>query len=352
MPSANTLVRWVDEKCLRLHSAGSTLSHLWPTGSSSGWPPSTTARYFSASPSDPTSRWTPCPPKSHESWLQVTLGCFRVSPSCPFRALHTCLPLRPARHYPRFWIRRPSSERRRDSNPPDQRAAWRALRAPPTPTPARERPFTPSRLAVATRHRRGSHTLPQRPSVHATPTTPAGFDGFNGRLLLRRAAAFPLWQEGRHLCPLDLIQIFRRPQPIGHPNRLLRRLPGCTDNSPGGTFTRRPSRPRGLLSLSFDQIIGFLLRVALPSEYLRTWRRPDVTPRGASRPAEGKRGCQFFRALRRVFKMMFGWHPAGRRPAGESRPRLREMCNGICYLFGLGAVVTVPRTRCWRVVLR
>ncbi len=53
------------------------------------------------------------------------------------------------------------------------------------------------RLAVATRHRRGSHTLPQRPSVHATPTTPAGFGGFNGRLLLRRAAAFPLWQEGR-----------------------------------------------------------------------------------------------------------------------------------------------------------
>src|SRR5689334_22318147 len=28
------------------------------------------------------------------------------------------LSLRPARHYPRFWIRRPSSERRRDFNPP------------------------------------------------------------------------------------------------------------------------------------------------------------------------------------------------------------------------------------------
>src|SRR5271166_2614478 len=32
------LVRWVNEKCLRLHSAGSTLPHLWPTGSSWGSP--------------------------------------------------------------------------------------------------------------------------------------------------------------------------------------------------------------------------------------------------------------------------------------------------------------------------
>jgi hypothetical protein len=38
------------------------LPHLWPTGSSSGSPPSITARYFSSCPSDSTSRWTPCPP--------------------------------------------------------------------------------------------------------------------------------------------------------------------------------------------------------------------------------------------------------------------------------------------------
>jgi len=49
---------------LRLHSAGSTLPHLWPTGSSSGLPPSITARYFSSCPSDSTSRWTPCPPEN------------------------------------------------------------------------------------------------------------------------------------------------------------------------------------------------------------------------------------------------------------------------------------------------
>ena len=62
VPPANTLVRWVNEKRLRPHSAGSTLPHLWPTCSSSGWPPLTTARYFSSCPSDSRSLWTPCPP--------------------------------------------------------------------------------------------------------------------------------------------------------------------------------------------------------------------------------------------------------------------------------------------------
>src|SRR6516225_7992867 len=87
VPSANTLIRWVNEKRLRLHSAGSTFPRLWPTGSSSGWPPSTTARYFSSDPSDSTSRWTPCPPEFTVRWLQVRLGCIQLSPSCPFRLL-------------------------------------------------------------------------------------------------------------------------------------------------------------------------------------------------------------------------------------------------------------------------
>src|SRR5207253_11113873 len=34
----------------------------------------------------------------------------------------------PARHYPRLWIQRPSSERRRDFNPPDSCAAQRTPR--------------------------------------------------------------------------------------------------------------------------------------------------------------------------------------------------------------------------------
>src|ERR1019366_8935836 len=55
------------------------------------------ARYFSAGPSDSTSRWTPCPPKYSKRWLQVGLGCVQLSPSCPFRPLHTFRFLRPAR---------------------------------------------------------------------------------------------------------------------------------------------------------------------------------------------------------------------------------------------------------------
>jgi hypothetical protein len=39
---------------------------------------------------------------------------------------------RPARHYPRFWIRRPSSGRRRDLNPPDHHVAQRTLRVDPS----------------------------------------------------------------------------------------------------------------------------------------------------------------------------------------------------------------------------
>jgi hypothetical protein len=72
------------------------LAHLWPTGSSRV-SPSITARYFSAGPSDSTSRWTPCPPKYSKQWLQVSLGCIQLSPSCPFRPLHTFRFLRPAR---------------------------------------------------------------------------------------------------------------------------------------------------------------------------------------------------------------------------------------------------------------
>src|SRR5215469_14047837 len=90
------------------------------------------ARYFSAYPSDPASRRTPCPPKLLERWLQVRLGRLRLSPACPFRLLHTFLSLRPARHYPRLWIQRSSSERRRDLNPPDLGAAQRTLRVNPT----------------------------------------------------------------------------------------------------------------------------------------------------------------------------------------------------------------------------
>ena len=65
--------------------------------------------------------------------FRSALICFQLSLSCPFRLLHTFPSLRPARHYPRFWIRRSSSERRRDFNPHEQRAAQHTLWRGPTP---------------------------------------------------------------------------------------------------------------------------------------------------------------------------------------------------------------------------
>src|SRR5712691_9613250 len=59
--------------------------------------------------------------------FRSVLVCCRLSPSCPFRLLHTCHSLRPATYYRRSWIQRSSSESRRDLNPPDQRAAQRKV---------------------------------------------------------------------------------------------------------------------------------------------------------------------------------------------------------------------------------
>lgn len=85
---------------LRLPRAGSTIPRLGPTGSSSGSLPSMTTRWFSAGPSDPTSRWAPCPPEDCPRWLQVPLGGVPLSRACPCRVLHTYLVLWPVRHDP------------------------------------------------------------------------------------------------------------------------------------------------------------------------------------------------------------------------------------------------------------
>ena len=61
VPPANTLVRWVDENAF----ASIVQARPCPTFGRPvrpGMAPLTTARYFSANPSDSTSRWTPCPP--------------------------------------------------------------------------------------------------------------------------------------------------------------------------------------------------------------------------------------------------------------------------------------------------
>jgi hypothetical protein len=61
VPPANTLVRWVDENAF----ASIVQARPCPTFGRPvrpGMAPLTTARYFSAIPSDSISRWTPCPP--------------------------------------------------------------------------------------------------------------------------------------------------------------------------------------------------------------------------------------------------------------------------------------------------
>ena len=50
-----------------------------------GIAPSIAARYFSSCPSDPTSRWTPCPPRSHGCSLPATLGFLACSFALRFR---------------------------------------------------------------------------------------------------------------------------------------------------------------------------------------------------------------------------------------------------------------------------
>ena len=125
VPSANTLVRWVDERRLRPHSAGSTWPHLRPTGSSWGGPhrlrPGTSPHALRI------------PPRGGHPALRVTRGGFRSPLAVSGFRLRArvgfSIPAspRPARNYPRLRIRRPSSGRRRDLNPPDHHAAQRTL---------------------------------------------------------------------------------------------------------------------------------------------------------------------------------------------------------------------------------
>ena len=107
-----------------------------------------------------------------------------------------------------------------------------------------------------------SHVASKTLSAHADPTTPAGKDGFFGRLLPRPPAAFPLWQEGRlqretieacsgFMCfsacafaPRLHRGLPRRLQPDDYSSSAAPVATGRTDNSPGGTSTRWPSRPR------------------------------------------------------------------------------------------------------------
>src|SRR5262249_49980702 len=131
VPSANTLIRWVDERRLRPHSAGSTCPHLRPTGSSWGDPhrlrPGTSPQALRIPP-----HGGPPPPGVTRGGSRPPLDVsgFRLRARVGFSIPASP---RPARNYPRFRIRRLSSGRRRDLNPPDHHAAQRTLWDRPTP---------------------------------------------------------------------------------------------------------------------------------------------------------------------------------------------------------------------------
>ena len=89
VPPANTLVRWVDENAfapiVRARPCPTFGRPVHLRDSSLRLRPGTSPHAFRIPPrgGHPALRRTP------RKWLQVRLGCLRLSPSCPFRVLHT-----------------------------------------------------------------------------------------------------------------------------------------------------------------------------------------------------------------------------------------------------------------------
>ena len=120
--------------------------------------------------------------------------CPSFPTSCPFR-VHLIHAPRPARHYPRFWIWRSSSERQRDFNPPDSCAAQRTLRAPPPPVHG-QTPNAPGGRADLQPPQTGFPCCPMFLVDMPSPTTPAK------RIepvvqIVRSVPAFPQSRQGR-----------------------------------------------------------------------------------------------------------------------------------------------------------
>lgn len=84
VPSANTLVRWVNENAFVFI----VQTRPCPTFGRPVYPEvafSITARYFSSCPSDSTSRWTPCPP---ESYVTTNSGQRGITPAFGYGTPH------------------------------------------------------------------------------------------------------------------------------------------------------------------------------------------------------------------------------------------------------------------------
>jgi len=148
------------------------LPHLWPTGSSSGWPPSITARYFSSCPSDPTSRWTPCPPGSLNGGFRSALSVsgFRLRAHVGFSIPSILFGRRD--NTPAFGYDAPHSSVRGTStllNNALLSAQYEPLRHPTAPGPS----LTGVRLFDPSNTPWGFPCCVRFPCVHAAATTPA-----------------------------------------------------------------------------------------------------------------------------------------------------------------------------------
>jgi hypothetical protein len=131
VPSANTLVRWVDgiafTPIVRARPCPTFGRPVRHRGSPLDYGPVLLRKPFRSRLAAGT-----LPSEAAQS-SRSPITRIRLSPSCLSRVLHTPSSPWPVRHYPHLWIQHPPSGRRRDFNPSGQCAAQRTLRPPPPP---------------------------------------------------------------------------------------------------------------------------------------------------------------------------------------------------------------------------
>jgi hypothetical protein len=140
VPSANTLVRWVNENAFAFIVQARPCPTFGRPVHLRGGPhrlqPGTSPHALRIPPRD---GHPALQSAAQEGGSRSALAVSRFRLRARVGLFIPSFFLRPARHYPRFWIWHPSSGRQRDFNPPEQRAAQRTLwtrKTSPLPMPA------------------------------------------------------------------------------------------------------------------------------------------------------------------------------------------------------------------------